>query len=75
VAEATSQGYRVGGERRPFHGYYFKILTTQGPTAPGFGREPTVVTGLGSRPAGSLLSQSDTWTPAILCDELDAGLF
>jgi len=35
VAEATSQGYRVGDGRAPFHGYYFKILTKQGPTAPG----------------------------------------
>ena len=29
------QGYRVGGGRAPFHGYYYKILTRQGPTAPG----------------------------------------
>jgi Protein of unknown function (DUF2950) len=35
VAQATSQGYRVGGGRAPFHGYYFKILTKQGPSAPG----------------------------------------
>ncbi len=35
VAEATSQGYRVGGERAPFHGYYYKVLTKQGPKAPG----------------------------------------
>ena len=35
VAEATTQGYRVGGGRTPFHGYYFKILTSQGPAAPG----------------------------------------
>jgi len=34
VAAATRQGYRVG-TRAPFHGYYFKILTRQGPTAPG----------------------------------------
>lgn len=34
-AEATGQGYRVGGGRMPFHGYYFKILTKQGPAAPG----------------------------------------
>ena len=34
VAGATSQGYRVG-ERKPFHGYYFKILTKQGASAPG----------------------------------------
>jgi hypothetical protein len=34
VADATQRGYRPGrGE--PFNGYYFKILTRQGPTAPG----------------------------------------
>lgn len=35
IAEATRQGYRVGGGRAPFHGYYFKILTKQGAAAPG----------------------------------------
>jgi Protein of unknown function (DUF2950) len=35
VAQATAQGYRVGGGRTPYHGYYFKILTKQGPAAPG----------------------------------------
>ena len=35
VAQATAQGYRVGGGRTPYHGYYFKILTRQGPAAPG----------------------------------------
>ncbi|MEW6454812.1 MAG: DUF2950 domain-containing protein [Pseudomonadota bacterium] len=35
VAEATTQGYRVGTTPIPFHGYYYKILTRQGPTAPG----------------------------------------
>ena len=35
VAQATAQGYRVGGGRTPYHGYYFKILTQQGPAAPG----------------------------------------
>jgi Protein of unknown function (DUF2950) len=35
VAEATQQGYRVGEGRAPFHGYYFKILTRQGPDAHG----------------------------------------
>ena len=35
VADATAQGYRVEGQRTPFHGYYFKILTKQGPAAPG----------------------------------------
>lgn len=34
VADATTQGYRVG-ERKPFHGYYFKVLTKQGRSAPG----------------------------------------
>jgi hypothetical protein len=35
VAKASSDGYRVGGGRAPFHGYYYKILTQQGSTAPG----------------------------------------
>ena len=35
VAQATAQGYRAGGGRAPFHGYYFKILTKQGAAAPG----------------------------------------
>jgi DUF2950 family protein len=35
VAQATTEGYRIGGERAPFHGYYYKILTKQGPNAPG----------------------------------------
>ena len=35
VAAATASGYRIGGARAPFHGYFFKILTRQGPTAPG----------------------------------------
>jgi hypothetical protein len=34
VAAATARGYRTG-TRAPFHGYYYKILTRQGPTAPG----------------------------------------
>lgn len=35
VAQASSQGYRTGGGRTPFHGYYFKILKKQGAAAPG----------------------------------------
>ena len=35
VAKASSQGYRTGGGRTPFHGYYFKILDKQGAAAPG----------------------------------------
>jgi hypothetical protein len=35
MAEATKQGYRVGEGRTPYRGYYFKILTKQGPDAPG----------------------------------------
>jgi hypothetical protein len=34
VADATQRGYRPGAGE-PFNGYYFKILTRQGPTAPG----------------------------------------
>ena len=37
IAAANEQGYRArgGGERTPFHGYYYKVLTRQGPAAPG----------------------------------------
>jgi hypothetical protein len=35
IAEATTQGYRVGAGRTPYHGYYFKILTKQGAAALG----------------------------------------
>jgi hypothetical protein len=37
AAAASAQGYKAGqGQgRTPFHGYYYKILTGQGPTAPG----------------------------------------
>lgn len=35
VVQATNEGYRVGGRREPFHGYYYKILTRQGSNAPG----------------------------------------
>ena len=34
-AAATRQGYRAGEGRSPYHGYYYKILTRQGPAAPG----------------------------------------
>lgn len=34
-ATATIQGYRPGGGRIPYHGYYYKVLTAQGPNAPG----------------------------------------
>jgi hypothetical protein len=37
VAEAHAEGYvnHQGSGPHPFHGYYFKILTRQGPAAPG----------------------------------------
>ena len=35
VAHAAAEGYAIGDERAPFHGYYFKILTRQGPMAAG----------------------------------------
>ena len=36
-AKAAAQGYSLpdGGARRPYHGYYFKILTSQGSAAAG----------------------------------------
>lgn len=39
MAEAVAEGYGSNpnptGERRPYHGYYFKLLKSQGPHAPG----------------------------------------
>ena len=34
-AKATSEGYKAGEGRTPYRGYYYKILTKQGPHAPG----------------------------------------
>ncbi len=34
-AAATRQGYHAGEGRSPYHGYYYKILTKQGPAAAG----------------------------------------
>ncbi|MGB8631345.1 MAG: DUF2950 domain-containing protein [Xanthobacteraceae bacterium] len=34
-AAASKQGYRAGEGRSPYHGYYYKILTRQGPAAEG----------------------------------------
>jgi hypothetical protein len=35
VAKASTQGYKVGAGRTPYHGYYYKILAKQGAAAPG----------------------------------------
>jgi hypothetical protein len=35
VARASAQGYTAGAGRAPYHGYYYRILTQQGPNAPG----------------------------------------
>jgi hypothetical protein len=35
AARAALDGYRPGQQRIPFHGYYYKVLTRQGPAAPG----------------------------------------
>jgi hypothetical protein len=35
AANATAEGYNVGGGRAPYHGYYYKILTSQGAAATG----------------------------------------
>lgn len=32
---ATAEGYRLGEGRIPYHGYYYRILKAQGPSAPG----------------------------------------
>lgn len=34
-AAARAEGYALGGKGDPFHGYYFRVLTAQGPAAPG----------------------------------------
>ncbi len=34
-AEASAEGYTVQGAPSPYHGYYYKILTKQGPAAEG----------------------------------------
>jgi Protein of unknown function (DUF2950) len=34
-AQASREGYHAGRGQVPYHGYYYKILTRQGPTAPG----------------------------------------
>lgn len=42
VAGAAAEGYggnRQSGERRPYHGYYYKLLTSQGRYAPGGARD------------------------------------
>ena len=35
AAQASGEGYKVGAGRAPYHGYYFRVLTQQGPNAPG----------------------------------------
>ena len=35
VAEATAEGYATDAGPQPYHGYYFKMLTKQGASAPG----------------------------------------
>jgi hypothetical protein len=35
AAEASSEGYKAGGGPQPYHGYYYRILTRQGPHAEG----------------------------------------
>lgn len=37
AARASAEGYG-GGKRAPYHGYYFKVLTAQGASAPGGAR-------------------------------------
>ena len=46
IADAAEQGYKrnQGGQPAPFHGYYYKVLTSQGADAPG-GAQNYVVDG------------------------------
>jgi hypothetical protein len=42
MAHARAEGYRTteaGDSPRPYHGYYYRILTRQGPSAPGGARD------------------------------------
>lgn len=65
VAQARAEGYPAGqarprgAARRPYHGYYFKILTRQGPHAPG-GKFSYIING--NMIAGyALLAYPDKW--------------
>jgi hypothetical protein len=35
AAKASAEGYKAGKRPIPYHGYYYRILTRQGPNAPG----------------------------------------
>jgi hypothetical protein len=35
AAQASAEGYKVGDQPEPYHGYYFRILSAQGSGAPG----------------------------------------
>jgi hypothetical protein len=35
AAEASLEGYQAGSEPKPYHGYYYRVLTQQGASAPG----------------------------------------
>jgi hypothetical protein len=35
AADASAEGYKAGGEPQPYHGYYYRLLTRQGPSAAG----------------------------------------
>jgi hypothetical protein len=35
AADASAEGYKAGSEPQPYHGYYYRILTRQGASAPG----------------------------------------
>ncbi len=42
VAKAAADGYKIGEGRAPYRGYYYKVLTRQGPSAPGGAFDYTV---------------------------------
>ena len=42
VADAQEQGYVASGKRQPYHGYYFRMLKSQGPNAKGGARDYVV---------------------------------
>jgi Protein of unknown function (DUF2950) len=42
IVAASNEGYQFQGQRAPFHGYYFRILTKQGSAAKGGARDYVV---------------------------------
>ncbi|MCU0231261.1 MAG: DUF2950 domain-containing protein [Acidobacteria bacterium] len=46
LAKAAAENYSVTGQATPYHGYYYRLLTAQGPAAPGGAKSYLVEGGL-----------------------------